>query len=248
MAGISKYALIFHNRVLSFDEDIELIDIICIAQNNNDFLKDEEKLFAYLDPKKHKRIGARKKTEASKNIVVHHLKSTVYAAYIKDIFEELTAYLKNVMYEAALISKDATKAKRLLGEHRVSLVASDILQYNSLEELTLKITEQIIQALENERSTKDLIKKICNKIDLEVEEEIINKALPYLDLRHKLVHMDGKADEEFKSKYKNFKYDKDDYVKLNQQVISSAKSNISALVKAIDEAAISKEILSSNTP
>lgn len=37
MAAISKYALTFQNRLISFEQDIELVDIICSAQDKRDF-------------------------------------------------------------------------------------------------------------------------------------------------------------------------------------------------------------------
>ena len=51
--------------------------------------------------------------------------------------------------------------QRLLGEHRVNFSAADILLYQSMDDLVMKIAEDIIQALESERSTKTLITKIC---------------------------------------------------------------------------------------
>lgn len=248
MASISKYALRFQNRVLAFEEDIELVDILCNAQKKHKLLPADGKLFEFIDSQKHTALGARKVTDASQRIVVTHLRSTVYASYIKDIYEELTAYLKSLLYEAAVLSKEENKAKRLLGEHKVSFSAAEILQYRDLDELIIKISEEIIQALENERSTKELISKICKKIDLPIETKKINDALPYLELRHKFVHADGKIDSKFKSSYPMFKYDADDYIKLNAQVIYNAKKYISELVLAIDAVAVEKGILKPNTP
>lgn len=248
MPGVSKYALRFQNRILSFDEDLELVDIICRARKGNDFLLDNGAIFKYFDPTKHPSLSNRKNTETSKAIVINHLRSTVHSAYIKDIFEELTDYLRQVIYETAILSKDQARARRLLGEHKVSFSASDILQYNSLDELIRSISDCIIQALESERSTKDLICKICTKIDLPVDRGVINSALPYLELRHKLVHADGRADEQFKRDYSVFEYNSDNYIILNHRTIMNAKLSISALVLAIDAAAITKGLLRPNTP
>lgn len=178
----------------------------------------------------------------------YSLWETAVSAYIKDIFEELTAYLKSLLYEAALLSKERSKAQRLLGEHRVNFSAADILLYQSMDDLVMKIAEDIIQALESERSTKTLITKICNKIDLSVNKSKIEEALPYLELRHKLVHTDGKADDDFISSYPMFTYDEKKYITLNYSVILNAKEKITGLVLEMDEAAIQKGILSRNTP
>lgn len=240
MPSVSKYALRFQNRVNAFEEDIEMVDILCIAKNNNELLPEKGKLFQFVDVEKHPLLGTRKATETSRTIVVNHLRGTVYAAYIKDIFEELTAYLKSLLYEAALLSKEKTQAQRLLGEHKVNFSAADILQYQSLDELVLKIAEEIIQALENERSTKALVSKICRKINLPVNESTINDALPYLELRHKLVHTDGQVDSSFIEPYPMFTYDAKGYVILNYAIILAAKEKITRLVLEIDNAAIKK--------
>lgn len=251
MPSMSKYALRFQNRVIAFEEDVELVDIICTARKKNVFLQPEEKrekLFRYLDPTKHVHLRARKVRAQSKRIVVNHLRKTVYVAYIKDIFEELMGYLKSLLYEAALLSRESSKAKRLLGEHKVDFSATDLLQYQSLNDLVMKIAGDIIQALENERSTKSLIIKVCKKIDLGVDKSTITDALPYLELRHKLVHTDGRVDNSFKIDYPMFRYDKENRIILNYDVISEAKEKITKLVLEIDNAAIDKKILTENTP
>lgn len=247
MSSVSKHALIFQNRLLSFEQDIELADIICTAQKAGTFLPDKSLLFGHLDPSKHQSLNTRKPTARSREIVVKHLRATVFSAYIKDIYEELTLYLKSLIYEAALLAKDVSSAKRLLGEHKITFLASDILQFNTLNELTQKIAEDIIQALENERSTKELIKKTCKKISVTIENQVVEEALPYLELRHKLVHTDGKVDEAFQEQYAMFTYDKDGYVVLTYETIVDAKEKISKLVLALDRVAIAKGILMPNT-
>ena len=247
MAAISKYALTFQNRLISFEQDIELVDIICSAQDKRDFLNDDTKLFRHLNPETHTSLNAIKHSDTSRRIVVTHLRNTVYSSFIKDIYEEMTSYVKGLVYEAALLSKNSSTAKRLLGEHKYSISASDILQFESLDALVMRISEDIVQALENERSTKDLIKKTCKKTDITLDEAKLDAALPYFELRHKLVHSDGKVDCDFKQQYTVFTY-KNDYVVLNRQTIVDAKTAIKNLVLSIDASAISKGILRPNTP
>ena len=247
MSTVSKYALVFQNRLLSFDQDIELIDIICRAQKADDFLKDDNLLFSYLDDKKHPALNTRKANTTSRGIVINHLKATVYSSYIKDIYEELTAYIKSFLYEAALKAKDPCTAKRLLGDQKITINAADALTYNTLDDLIMMIAESIIQGLEHERSTKELVRKICSKTSITIDDKKLEEALPFLELRHKLVHTDGKVDSEFKNKFPQFTYDKDDYITLNHKTILAAKSKITSLVLAIDKEAIKIGLLLPNT-
>ena len=48
------------------------------------------------------------------------------------------------------------------------------------------------------RSAIKLINKISNKLGLNINKDFINKSIPYLELRHLLVHNDGELTEEFK--------------------------------------------------
>ena len=109
MPAVSKYALIFQNRLISFEQDIDLVDIICSAQTQKDFLCDEVKLFRHLDPEKHFSMNNSKVSDQSRKIIVNHLRNTVYSSFIQDIYEEMTGYIKSLIYEAALLSKDSSK-------------------------------------------------------------------------------------------------------------------------------------------
>lgn len=245
---LSKEALIFQNRIKSFDEDLEMIDVLKIALEKSDLLRDDEVLFKYVSKKRHINLYSKKVTMQSRKIVVNHLRNTIYSSYLKDLYEELTDYLKALLSATAKVSKEKSKALRLMGEHTISIKASDILQFNSIEDLATYIAESIIQSLENERSTKELIKKVCKKIDLQIDEEIINVALPYLEIRHKLVHTNGLLDVEFKKNYPKIQCNNENYVTLNYALVNAARDAVTNLVFAIDEKALEKKLLPPNTP
>ena len=247
MPTISKYALIFKNRLQSFEEDLEIVDIFCKAINQGDLLPDPDNLFKYMNPSIHKCIALRSNNQTSKKIVINHLRRTIYVSYVKDVYEELSLYLKSFVTQAALKSKDKESACRLLGDQKISLNAKDILQYHDINDLAKSIAEQIVQDLEKERSTKSLIIKICKKTGISVEQQIIDEAIPYLEIRHKFVHTDGIVDKQFKIDYPMFSYDKDNYITLNRNVLTQMKNKVNKLVVAIDTSAISQGILSSNT-
>lgn len=197
---------------------------------------------------KHEKLNNRRPLKKSREIVVKHLRKTVYSSYIKDLYEELTAYLKSIIYKSAVISKDRESAYRLLGEHSIQFTARDILQFNNLRDIIKIIAEDIVRKLENERSTMSLIRKICKKIGLEVPDEVVNSALPYLEMRHILVHADGKIDKEFKKKYPMFKSDSKNRINLNYDIIIEATESVTQLVLEIDKQAVNRGILKLNTP
>lgn len=61
------------------------------------------------------------------------MKSTLYTAYFKDLYEEFSIYLKGMMKE--IYSNAKVTPERLSGEHNVSLASVDIL-HPGFSELT----------------------------------------------------------------------------------------------------------------
>ncbi len=163
-------------------------------------------LFRYMG-KKHTKLNNRTLAKQSKKNVVTHLRRTVYSSYIKDLYEELTLYLKSLVRQGALISKDKNSAYRLLGEHNFKLSARNILQFDTLENLIMQIANDIIRKLDNERSTLFLINQVCTKLGLKVSDSTIKAALPFLNIRHILVHADGHMDKDFCNLNPTFKQD-----------------------------------------
>ncbi len=240
-ALLSRAALKFKNKTYSLEEDIELLDVLSNVSYKS-FV-----IFNKVNPEKHSRLSHRKNNPQTRRIVIRHFIHTMYGSFIKDLYEELTLYLKELVYEAAIIAKDEKKANRLIGDSSIpSYNVKEILQYKNLNELIQNIANNIVQSLENERSTKELIKKICNKLDLKVEKHYIDEALPYLELRHKLVHADGKADYCFKRDFPSIKVNEKDRIILNYTVVTEAKEAITRLVNEIDREAIAKGILKPN--
>ena len=69
----------------------------------------------------------------------------------------------------------------MIGEHTKGVFTDyEILSVRSLEAIQEQAVIHIYQQLEAEKSTIDLIKKICKKLSLKVDLAIIDEALPYL--------------------------------------------------------------------
>ncbi len=120
--------------------------------------------------------------------------------------------------------------------------AKAILQAGNWESVSKLITDSVFQALESERSTLKLFEKVSNKLALDIKQELIDAALPYLEVRHYLVHADGKAPSDFKGKYPNIPV-KGGYFQLNFKFVESMKTNTKNLLKAYDDAVIAKGLL-----
>lgn len=243
----SKNRVTYENRMLHYKADLELIDILCSINLSSGLSPaDNSLLFLHLDIEKHKVLKKRKISKHNRDMALYHLRQTVYGAFIKSIYEELYSFLKATIYET--VENLKADPDRLIGDHKITLSAKEILKLGDISAVNAKIIDTLFQTLEAEQSTLKLIEKIRNKLGLEFDEELITNALPYLELRHKLVHANGKLDADFVAKYPEIPKTFRGYADLKLETMHAAQLTIGKLVEAIDENALSKRFVRPNTP
>lgn len=229
----TKYLLRFLNNSAHMDADLELIDIIQVATINNRLNSPGSTyLFDFVDPRKHEKLSSRANSDHSRKLAANHLKTTMRAAFIKSLYETTTIYFQDILKAA---TKKGLDIDRLIGEHSINISSKDLIKIGSYEKIIEKISSAIFRQLENEKSTKTLIEKMDKKLGLNVGEEIIHAALPYLEIRHLLVHGQGKADKEFCDKYPFIGAEEDKLINLEYHVINNARKAIITLVKEFDK-------------
>lgn len=228
----------FTDRLRYFREDNEVAEIIVA---NKELLKGEDSIFANITDVNHPILSKRQNNVNSRKLVVQHLRKTIYVAFVKDMYEEVTEYIRYILKEAAINGADPN---RLVGEHNVNMKANEILSKSNKREIISTIMEQIFQQLENERSTITLISKIKNKLGLNIPQDSIDAALPYLEVRHVFVHSDGKPCEEFKRKYPEIKLDQSQRILLNSSFAKDAYQKIKKLILEIDNEMMTKNYFS----
>jgi hypothetical protein len=215
----------FEQKLIYFADDLDLIDVIrtgIIANELTD--KQSNRALRHVDVKKHKSLARRQNSNGTRVLLINHLRGTLYAAYIKDVYEEVTHYLRTILERAA---ENGFAAGRIIGEHSTKLDAKVILAAGTWEA---------------EQSTLKLFEKISNKLALNVDAAIIQKALPYLEVRHFLVHTDGRLDNDFMKKYPHIKH-KNEVVQLDYAFIKKFQTSVMALIAAFDDKVVSKKIL-----
>lgn len=238
----SKAHQTFTNRVLQLDADLELIDIFDASIKAGLLPTAEERLFEKISHKKHPVLSRRKVTTTNQKLAMNHLRQTVFSSYIKDLYEEVYEYLRSILVEAAVNAK--VDPKRFVGDHHVDINITDVLQADRIQIIIEDIVNKIFRKLENERSTTALITKTCGKLDIKVSEEKQRKAIYYLEIRHQLVHADGKADEEFKEKHPDIPYAAGDYIDLRFKLIKDTRKAVLNFVDEFDQKAIEKGLVS----
>lgn len=230
----------FESKIHYFDDDIELIDVLRLGIIAGDLTEvGTSNVLKKVDPNKHKHLSRRQNSDGSRKLIISHLRTTVYSAYIKDVYEEVTDYLRAILEQAA---EKGFEAGRLIGEHNFKMDAKDILETGGWEYVTKKIADSIFQALESEKSTLKLLEKVSNKLGLGIDKNLIEAALPYLEVRHLLVHADGKASDEYKQKYPDIHL-KGDRVFINYVFLTRMRTAVKAMMEDFDKKVIAKDIV-----
>ncbi len=102
------------------------------------------------------------------------------------------------MTKAALKGIDPA---RFVGEVRLDIHAAEFLAAGNWDAAVALVSNAIFRKLENERNTKDLVRKASVRLGLQIDQGKLDAAMPYLDARHMLVHRDGKTDEQYRRDY-----------------------------------------------
>lgn len=232
----------FEQKLIYFDDDIDLMDVIRTGVIQEELTEVGSKhVLKNVNPQKHNHIARRKNSVGSRKVLINHLRSTLYSSYVKDIYEEVTHYLRTILKKAA---ENGFDAGRIIGEHTFKIDAKTALELGNWNSLVQLIADSVFQALESERSTLKLLDKLSKKLALNVKEATINAALPYLEVRHCLVHSDGLLSAEFKEKHKNIVC-KDGYVQLDYKFICNLRTSIRALISEYDQCVVASGILKS---
>lgn len=237
----SKHLVRLLNRVAHFEADVELADVVAISNHTGALnTKVGVRLFDAVNPKQHPRLAARIPNAHNRRLAVRHLKATLCASFLKDIYEDLSAYMQSILEGAA---RNGLDPNRLIGEHKIQLEANDVLAAKTWPGVVRLVTQSVFRRLENEKSTRDLIQKLNAKLNLGVPQPIIDAALPYLELRHLVVHSDGVADEKFCRSFPNFGATAGAKIDMNFSVLQAAKKAVVVLVEEFDVKVVANNVL-----
>ena len=229
----------FEQRIDYYGADLELCDLLVrafIARPNS-----QASLSAELgsDPAHHPYLGRRTNNRQSRRICGTHLKSTLYIAFVKDLYEDFSEYIATIMTNAAM---KGINPARFVGDVKLSISAADILATGSWDKAVREISDAIFRKLENERNTKDLIRRASERLGLNIDQVLLDNAMPYLDARHILVHRDGKTDEQYRHNYPDIPL-RDQKIITDFNLVSDAKGAVTALARDIDDKLLAADLV-----
>lgn len=229
----------FAQRIRYYESDVELCDLLVES-----FLKGpntETNIAENLGGSggTHSVLNSRDNTRASRNTCGNHLRATMATAYIKDLYEDFSEFIADTMAKAAM--KGVNPAK-FIGDVNINVQARDILATSSWEGTVNLISSEIFRKLENERSTKDLVKKASMRLGLQIDSGLLDAAMPYFDTRHILVHRDGKTDQKFRDDHPAIRL-KASKIIVDLALAKSAKTAVADLAFDIDAKIISADLV-----
>lgn len=236
----SKILQTFLSRLNSFDDDIELVEVLnknIIANELTD--SNSPNVLKRVNKKEFGHLARYGNNEGSRKKIAGHLRTTVYGAYIKDVYEEVTQYMRTLLQQ---VSQSGYDPEKLLGNFSFTVDAKELLMLGSWENVCEHVSLAIIRNLERERSTLGLLKNMSDRLGLGIDEKIIAEALPYLEARHYLVHADGKPDQAYKDRYPTMKLN-NGRLDIGYDFVLETREKVRTLVKNYDEAVIRKKLL-----
>jgi hypothetical protein len=134
-------------------------------------------------------------------------------------------------------------ANRLIGDHPVTFKVNEILNAKDWPGVVALVSKTVFRSIEKEKSTKDLLIKINRILRLDVDQQKIDAAMPYFEIRHLLVHNEGKADETFCNNFPSFNAEPKKAIKLDFVMIQNATNAICQLIQEFDEKVIQNNVI-----
>lgn len=143
------------------------------------------------------------------------------------------------MTKAAMAGIDPA---RFVGEIKLDLHAAEILAAGNWDATVRLVSDAIFRKLENERNTRELLRKASARLGLAINQATLVAAMPYLDARHILVHRDGKVDDQYCLDYPQVAL-RDGKIQTNYQFVIAARNAIDALARHIDDRIIQANLV-----
>jgi len=152
--------------------------------------------------------------------------SRIFSDYVANIIAEVEHKKPMQFFELLTVNSDRT------------IKYEDIIRIGNYNQLINEMAHRIFRSLENKRNTKEMLEKIINKADINIDKDIKDNALLFLEIRHLIIHNNTTADEKFLNMPNN------DVVKVNRnnmkiclnfETTNNAITQVFRLCKLIDD-------------
>ena len=107
----------FQQKMIYFSDDLDLVDFLSkVVQAGKLSSETDTTVFTNLNVEKYSYLARRKNSSGSRKLLMTHLKQSIYSAYIKDVYEEVSEYLRTILKNYFSCNIDCA---RLIGEHNI---------------------------------------------------------------------------------------------------------------------------------
>lgn len=228
----------FKQRCDYYEVDVELCDLL--VRQFIGMTDSNDKLAVALgsDATRHPKLDQRN-SKRTREVRGGHLRRTMVASAIKDLYEDFVEFISETMAKAALKGVDPG---RFAGGAKFELNAKEVLGLGDWDSVVTLISQKIFRQLEGERKTMVLITKAAKHLGLTIDQAVIDGAFPYLETRHLLVHQDGRADADFRGRFGGISV-REGKINLTTRLVTDARLAVDALAKAFDVEIISKGLV-----
>jgi hypothetical protein len=169
--------------------------------------------------------------------LVNHATTRNCELTLQMLYTHLNFYLKAILSEMFY-----KKPLQIVDKGQERLQFQEIIRLGTYEAICDHMIDRVFRRLQNERSTRNLIGKILDGTGVAIDDDVLENAMWYIDIRHLIVHNSGVVDQKFEKTYSG-KYN---YVKIGGKLpinVGIARRGVNAvctLCESIDRELTSK--------
>lgn len=143
---------------------------------------------------------AARKTPAGKpsrhrSVANHAMKRNAELA-IQLLYPHFTEYLRSILKEMYDV-----RPLDVVSKAQTNIRFDEVVRLGSYEAVCEHMIDQVFRNLENQRNTRALLTKILDKTNVRVEQQVLEDAMMYLEMRHLIVHNSSLIDKAFEQRY-----------------------------------------------
>jgi len=128
--------------------------------------------------------------------VTNKIRTTNYEFAIQALYTYFTEFLRGV-----LLHMYQTSPLQIVGKHNGTMSYIDIARLGPFDRVAKEMVDEVFRKLENQRSTRKLISGVLKGTTVEVDPDLVEEMLMFMELRHILVHRAGRLDQKIIDNY-----------------------------------------------
>jgi len=230
----------YRNRVEDLERHLEVVDASLALLGSIETTSESDPIAQVIgsNTKKYPRLNEPFSRVAA---VVAHARYNNSSMAVAQLYGFMSEYMREVLgllyaYKPMLVVGKAPALAQLRYHEIVSL--------GSWTALSERIVNDVFRSLEEERSTKTLIRKVIAKTGADVPSGVLKDAIVFLEMRHLIVHKQGMIDDQFAKAFskdasrltglKKELFEKDQKLPLRYVLTRAAIQRVGLLVARID--------------